>query len=336
MWRIILSAVFSLILPGIGQFINGQRWKGIIILFLTLLGTALKGIVTIIPLTLIYIWALIDALIVSYQIYQGNKEGPTFKAQWLEVLIALVIAVPLSFLANEFSKERVVVALPEEETKIKQDEEKVKQEAIQYLEEKYNDEFAIKDVSYTWKTETYYMKASSKTRPEITFSVRKTKNKPFIDTYLVSIWSEQAEEEMGSLLRPIYPKFMTYTVTARFDKDTAREVTGKEIPSYKELRKTTDKGSQTLKIFVIQNITERNKEEQIDKIFEIITYLNENNINSSLLIEFYDEKLLTTGVEEIPFSGRLEYVDSLHHVVDINEVSSIKSKEDVAAVLKKL
>ena len=336
MWRIILSAVFSLILPGIGQFINGQRWKGLIILFLTLLGTALKGIVTIIPLTLIYIWALIDALIVSYQIYQGNKEGPTFKAQWLEVLIALVIAVPLSFLANEFSKERVVVALPEEETKIKQDEEKVKQEAIQYLEEKYNDEFAIKDVSYTWKTETYYMKASSKTRPEITFSVRKTKNKPFIDTYLVSIWSEQAEEAMGSLLRHLYPKFLPYPVTARFDKDTAREVTGKEIPSYKELRKTTDKGSQTLKIFVIQNITERNKEEQIDKIFEIITYLNENNINSSLLIEFYDEKLLTTGVEEIPFSGRLEYVDSLHHVVDINEVSSIKSKEDVAAVLKKL
>ena len=335
MWRIILSAVFSLILPGIGQLINGQRWKGITILILTLIGTAVKGLVTIVPLIFIYLWALIDAVVVAYGIYKGKREVPSHKKILIEVLIALVIGVPLSFLANEFAKEEIILSVPgmEDEAKIKQDEEKVKQEAIQYLKEKYNDEFDVRDVRYTWKTGTYYMKARPKEQPEITFNVRKSKSEPFSDTYLIRVWSEQAKQEMGDLLKPIYPKYMTYTVSAGFDESTEADVAGKEIPSYQELRQRTDKGSQELKIFVIQNITPRNKEEQIDKIFQIITYLNENNIESSLLIEFYDEKLLTTGVDKIRFTGRMEYMDSLHHVLDLKEVSSIKSKEDVAAVL---
>lgn len=102
------SALFSLILPGSGQFLLGQRWRGIGILVALLVLSSL----TIWAGGALWLWALLAGIWVwniwdSYRLASGQRSRV-----WTPAILAAIIIYALSLQVTSFQVQRLVTGWP--------------------------------------------------------------------------------------------------------------------------------------------------------------------------------------------------------------------------------
>ena len=86
--RMIVGILLSLIVPGLGQFVNGQRVKGSIFLLLDFLFIVVKNGWSVAPLFVLYLVALVDVIIYGIKIHRGELQVPSGGRNWvIEVVI---------------------------------------------------------------------------------------------------------------------------------------------------------------------------------------------------------------------------------------------------------
>ena len=245
--NILIAAGLSLLYPGAGQIYNGQTRKGFwffgIMLTLWILSEMVftrlwfeRWIISTFQL-----WAIIDAIVVSIGIYRGKRDL-SFVRNWKGfVKIAIVIAVPFCLLlAKEVFARFVLFNYIEQVSKPPEDLAKVQREIMEYLENKYDQEFeVVRKAEYRPMSGYFSLVARPKENRRATFVGYKHSDGEMTDTYITALWDVQFEDEIGPLLDEMYPPQNRWEIRLSIagSKSLYEKIDPKNIPDYQEVRR---------------------------------------------------------------------------------------------------
>ncbi|SFG59246.1 hypothetical protein SAMN04488025_1546 [Planifilum fulgidum] len=201
--NIFISTVLALIYPGAGQIYNGQAKKGFWFFGIAVTLWFLSETIFIRPwfewiILLFHMWAVIDAIVVAIGIYRGKRDL-SFVRNWKGfVKIAIVIVVPLCLLLAKAALARFVLFnYIEQASEPAEDSAKVQREIMEYLEDKYGQEFeAVGEVEYSPISGYFSLDVRPKENKRVTFAVYKHSYGKMNDTYLTSLWDIQFQDEI--------------------------------------------------------------------------------------------------------------------------------------------
>ena len=205
----------------------------------------------------------------------------------------------------------------------------MKAEAEAYLQDKYGEEFYVDDIEYTWQVDTYTMRGHLKGDKSSNFAVDKEEGK-FNDAFFVHQMSQGAREEIKPYVERAFHPMMNWYSGVTVDKSEEARLAGKDL-TYPELRKETDQYKQDVKVNIPLTLTESNKTQEMEKAYQLIEYLNENEINASLEVSYYYDPVLQKekGVTEVDFTKQARYGEYVTGYLEINDVSTINTEEDL-------
>ncbi|PRX39224.1 hypothetical protein CLV97_1276 [Planifilum fimeticola] len=212
-----------------------------------------------------------------------------------------------------------------------EEKQKVKQEAEQYLKERYGEEFYVDDLHYAWQTDRWSMRVHDKNGWD--FWVFNDDGQ-FEDTYFSNRLSRDAQKEFKPIIEKTFDSLINWE-TSVIAEDEVEGQYAKSIPSYQELRKETQKYRQIIKIALATSLTEKKQEKEIEKVYRLVSYLNQNNIRALLLVFYYDPTLKEKGIREVDFTKLGDYQDYSTATLEIKDVSKIKTIKDIQRYLIK-
>lgn len=337
--RLFIAIVLSLLIPGLGQYVNGQRWKGLAFIGLTLVGIVLENTVLVMfpyIVTLLTLVSIIDAILMGLKIRRGQREAPKGTRFVVEIIVLTVVSLLVALVVDEWTiqyipnpfEELQNLAEPSEEEK-----QKVKEEAEQYLKDRYGEEFYVDNLHYTWQTDRWSMRGHLKNEEGWDFYVSKQGDQ-FMDTYFTHRISRDAEEEFKPIIEEAFDSLINWQ-TSVIAEDEVEDKYAKSIPSYQELRKETRKYRQIIRIALATSLTEKNQEQEFEKVFRLVSYLNQNHIRAELEIFYYDPAIKEKGIQEVDFTRSGEYQEYSTGLLEINDVSKIKTAKDLETYLIK-
>ncbi|MFC4075472.1 hypothetical protein [Salinithrix halophila] len=334
--RLFFAILLSLLVPGTGQFVNGQRWKGILFVGLDIICLVLKYTVSLIPMYLLYIVVLVDAVVVGIQIIRGKRETPTGKPYIVEVVVAFLIAVIVTWGVDAGAEKLTMVSLggvfPDNSIS-KQEEQKIKQEAETYLNNKYGKEFYVDQIKYTWQISTYSMRGHLRGEKDSDFLVEKEKRN-FSDTYYLHKLSKEGREEIKPQVEGSFTSLMNWDSTVTVAEQVEEQFAGQDL-SYSEIRQKTDRYQQQVQINISKSLSESNKREEMEKAYQLVDQLNQNKINASLEINYFDPSLKEEkGIDKVDFTEQLRYDDYLTAFLEVDDISQISSVQDLEEYLE--
>lgn len=105
-------------------------------------------------------------------------------------------------------------------------------EALAYLEDKYQEEFVIEERYYNFKDAKYSIMAHPLKSPKLSFIAGEggTKNEYF-DYYPEAVWTRQAESDFKEIVRDIFPNLRRFSVNTVFGEGD-KLVYQTKIPDY--------------------------------------------------------------------------------------------------------
>ena len=338
MWRLLVVAILSLILPGLAQIYHGQRIKGIIFYLINIAVVVLQGYVTSISFWVLYVVVLIDGIVFILKQQQLGKRKRSEKRAIVETAIATVAGKTILLTVNLLLYLGAhYIPLYIEQQRGESNMEQIEEEVLIYLKEKYQDEFSIIDTDYIPKTGWYTLRVKSKKRPDIDFLITKDADGEIVDTYTALIWGEQGEADIKSLLQSIYPERMYYSSTVWISEDTEEKlITDGEIPTLKQILALGYSYDLDLNIKLIKTITKHNIKTENENIKKIISYFKENNITGSLQIEYYSETVLTDNIDTVSLANQYQYTDELEYMFGPEEVEKILDEDDFIKMIMRL
>jgi hypothetical protein len=189
-----------------------------------------------------------------------------------------------------------------------EDPAKVQKEIIQYLENKYDQEFVVvQEVKYNFELGEFSLVAQPKRNKSVTFAGAKSINGNFDDTYPVALWSKQSEDEIKSLIDELYPSQERWKISSDVgtDKSLYENLDYKNLPDYQEIRKQyPDKMRSIVQIYLFKDMNEFNKGEELEKVFQLVEFFREKGIQRFYLkVSYYEEQLLKEHGRNIEVSG---------------------------------
>lgn len=216
---------------------------------------------------------------------------------------------------------------------------KLKKEAAQYLKEKYGKEFIVNKIRHSFDNQMYYMSAYPTDNPELQFSVTKRKHETsFSDTYIYTLYEQESEEELFSVVKGIYPDVWDYESEILFGEKVEEKLLQKGIPSYEEARELYPEGIRlNLKVYLIKDLNKRNKQDEVKNIWRLVQFYQDTGLQKvSLSVVYYDESLREKD-EGIPDKQkRNEYHrDYFRYLFETRDLNQIKKIEDVEKYLIK-
>lgn len=172
-----------------------------------------------------------------------------------------------------------------------------------YLENKYEKDFVIKEISFDFlHGGTYHAYAFSEDNPEVTFHVgQNSKLDEIDDAYHYEIWKYQARNEITPIIEETFPKKFNHAVEVG-DFLAPNNTKSSNVPNYKDMV--------TLEIGIAMdntNITEENKKTEMRKAFKLLEVLNEKGVNIGHFGISYKNKTLQLSPSEINSVNK--YVD---------------------------
>ncbi|PRX39845.1 hypothetical protein CLV97_1193 [Planifilum fimeticola] len=219
-----------------------------------------------------------------------------------------------------------------------EDPAKVQKEIIRYLENKYGQEFVVvREAKYNYELGEFSLIAHPKGNKRVTFVGYKSKNRGYFDTYPVALWSKQSEDEIKPLIDQLYParERWEFTSDVGTNESLYEELDHKNLPDYQEIRKQhPDKMRSIVDIFLFKDLNESNKDEELEKAFQLIEFFREKGIQRFRLeISFYEERLLREKGRDIKVSG--EYIDYLRHdiVLTHERAKKVRTPKDIEKYL---
>src|SRR5690606_16226606 len=315
--NILIAAGLSLLYPGAGQIYNGQTRKGFwffgIMLTLWILSEMVftrlwfeRWIISTFQL-----WAIIDAIVVSIGIYRGKRDL-SFVRNWKGfVKIAIVIAVPFCLLlAKEVFARFVLFNCIQQVSKPPEDLAKVQREMMEYLENKYDQEFeVVRKAEYRPMSGYFSLVARPKENRRATFVGYKHSDGEMTDTYITALWDVQFEDEIGPLLDEMYPPQNRWEIRLSIagSKSLYEKIDPKNIPDYQEVRrKYPEETAMQINMYLFKDVN--NKDEELEKAYRLIQFCRERGIKDYVIyIVYYEERLLKEKGRDIKVG--LEYVD---------------------------
>lgn len=333
------KAVFlSLLYPGLGQIYNGQLIKGfsfIIIQFFCIF--IFRVTLVFFPYTVIILWII--GMIDAYKYSISNRKNKKRNSRL--IFLYLIIGGLFAYIGGNYAWNQggKIFDKPEK------DKEIIKNQAKTYLEDKYNDNFFVKQINYEWNTKVYQMKIVSEKYPQLNFRVNvgEFSTDEIFDDYLDTVWSSQSREELEPFVIEAYSQkaiFKSYINAQQISSNFRGN-----IPEYKSARQIykDEAISQLVLIYVFKEITDLNKEEEIKKIFKIInSYKGVNVKNSSLQIIFFAPELIQNKplsiIEDNEFENfKVNFHNKINYTFTISssEMRAIESEKEVERYLTK-
>lgn len=330
--RLVLAILLSLLLPGTGQFVNGQRWKGIVFIGLDLVCITLKYTVSLIPMFLLYLVVLVDVIIVGIQIIRGQREVPTGKPYMIEVLVAVMAAGVITWVVDWGMEKLTQVSMEDQAMQgnalSKKEEQQIKQEAEQYLQDKYGKEFEVDEIKYIWQTNTYSMRGHAKGEKRSNFLVRKKKEQ-YTDAYFIHKLSAEGREEIKPRVESVFSPLLNWDSTVTVAPQEEERLAGQDL-TYSQLRQETENYQQQVKVNVPIRLTPSNQSTELEKAYQLIEHLNQNEIEASLQVFYYDPSIQEKeGIKEVDFTRQSRYGDYLTAFLEVDDVTEITSVQDL-------
>ncbi|WP_460416520.1 hypothetical protein [Planifilum fimeticola] len=333
--RLFLAIFLTLLLPGLGQLVNGHRWKGIVFIGLDFVGIVLNHTVSEIPVYLLYAVALVDAAIFGFKVQRGKLEAPKGRKFVLEVVVISILSILITGIFDEWMiqyrpnpfEELQNLGEPSEEEK-----QQVKKEAEQYLKERYGEEFYVDDLHYIWQTNRWSMRGHLTNEKGWDFWVSKY-NGQFKDAYFTHRISRDAEEEIKPQIEEAFDSLINWDTSVGIPEEIEDQY-AKSIPSYQELREKTKRYKQTITIALATSLTEKNQEQEFEEVYRLVSYLNQNNIRADMEIFYYDPSIKEKGIKKVDFTRSGYYQEYLTGLLEINDVSKVKTAKDIGKYLK--
>lgn len=179
-------------------------------------------------------------------------------------------------------------------TKTPAEKQAVRDGAVTYLEEKYNEPFEVTEVNYTWAAGTYSLTAHPKQNPRMEFSMTASDRKPtrFSEDYYLSVlWSFQLKEKLASLVNGLYPD------SGFVDAMVYQGEEGEVVKNYDDLTRGGDQRvhSQLVELIVFADLTADNLAAEKGRTLALIRELPNMMVQSKIdvKIDFYPAALNT-------------------------------------------
>ncbi|GIO25851.1 hypothetical protein [Ornithinibacillus bavariensis] len=340
MIRIVLAGFFSLVFPGIGQLFNRQWIKGIsfIVIELCLLYFATPEVWVVMIYRVIWLISIIDASVIAYLVYKGKKELHVLKG-WRAVLVvglANLIILPIALLPSLLPHISYYLAVTQM-TDAKggsaeqlQEEKKIYED---YLVETYGEEFSLGDATFNSNYGHYLVDASPKTNPNLVFGVYQDWNDKINDSYIDTLWGEEARNEVSPIIEKLYEDVWMNHVEVAIKAGSKEKILieNKQIIGFNEGRsKYPQDYYYWVELLVFQDYD--NPEQELEKLYEIITYFKNAEIQvTSFDVKYYDETLLEKEGSDI--EPGYKYNEYATHFISlnkdkINQINSIKDLEE--------
>jgi TM2 domain-containing membrane protein YozV len=339
----LIAGLLSLLFPGLGQIYNRQTKKGFVVMLLQfvliLVGVATMGILGM-PAIMLWIWGIIDALAYALKGDSKNTDQSfttSDKSLYVELGIGVVIAIVLVFLVWNIGTGIYCKPHPSKKA--------VKEDALEYLTEKYEQEFEITRVKFNcYPYNTFEIKAYSLNNPDVTITMyAPSTGDEFSDDYLDQLWDKQVSEEIKPLVKKIYPKFSAFTgsiVITRSSYDLIGELRKySKVPNYYQYKeRILNAFPLKIRLALFIELNENNKPMEMKKIYYLIQTLKKNEMkNFNINAEYYDPKLEKKGRKVLEDVSH-KFFDELQYSLNIKaeDIPSIQTPEDVTKYLKKI
>ena len=210
---------------------------------------------------------------------------------------------------------------PEEE------KQEVKKKAEQYLKERYGEEFYVDDLQYIWVSDRWIMRGHLKNEKEWDFKVSEDHGQ-FDDYYFTVRLSRDAEAEFRPQIEKAFDSLINWETSVSVP-DEIEDRYAKSIPSYRELRQKTKRYHQTIRIALATSLTKENQEQELEEVYRLVSYLNQNDIQAELEIFYYDPSIRESGIKKVDFRDRIDYEKFLTAKIEIDDVLQIKKENDL-------
>jgi hypothetical protein len=226
----------------------------------------------------------------------------------------------------------------EQASKPPEDPAKVQKEIMEYLEDKYGEEFeAVGEVEYRPYLGRFGLAVRPKENKQVTFSAFKLSSGEIQDSYLSDLWDLQFQDEIKPLIDEMYPpqsRWETYLSVAGF-QSLYEKIDPKKVPDYQEVRKKyPDETRAKIKMFLFKDMNESNKDEELEKVYRLIQFCREKGIKKyNIYIVYYEERLLKEKGRDIEVG--LEYADYRTHNISVidEEAETVRTPKDLEKYL---
>ncbi len=286
------------------------------------------------PAVVLWIWGIVDAIIYAPKRDKNQKD----KSLYVELVIGVIVAVVLIF--TSWNIGTGIYCEPHPDKKV------VKEDALEYLTEKYEQEFEITRVKFNcYPYNTFEIKAYSLNNPDVTITMyAPSTGDEFSDDYLDQLWDKQVSEEIKPLVKKIYPKFSAFTgsiVITRSSYDLIGELRKySKVPNYYQYKeRILNAFPLKIRLALFIELNENNKPMEMKKIYYLIQTLKKNEMkNFNINAEYYDPKLEKKGRKVLEEDVSHKFFDELQYSLNIKaeDIPSIQTPEDVTKYLKKI
>lgn len=304
MLRVILAGIFSFLFPGIGQIFNNQWLKGIILALveLSILYFIVPNMWITILFRVIWLYAIVDAVVIALRARRGlaKSKGLNGIQAVAGVGIAMLLVLPLAWFPTYLpdyiyslaakSEQNIEDNVPEDQMK---EEEK---EYMEYLEDKYGEKFIFTENRYDSLFDHYVFEVRPENDDELTFIVFQDEHDEFNDTYIRDIWTRDANKQFDPFINELYDNVWLYDLKVILGSGDDQQILeeNETIPSFEEsAEKYAQNYNYSVMIYVIQDMDDENMQGELERMYEVITFFEENNITAyNYEIEYYNEEII--------------------------------------------
>jgi hypothetical protein len=164
-----------------------------------------------------------------------------------------------------------------------------------YLEDKYNKEFMVEEISFNFfHGKTYQAYAYAKESPDLTFYVGQNRiTREIEDSYHYETWQKQAKEELSPIVEEIFPDHFSYAVQI-YPLNNLSISEESQILNYK--------GYSTVDIGVSMDdvdITKENRESEIERAYLLLVSIKEKGIRFNHFGISYKNKTIQLQPDKI-------------------------------------
>lgn len=162
-----------------------------------------------------------------------------------------------------------------------------------YLEEKYEKDFVIEDISFDFfNTRKYHAYAYAKEEPELLFYVGQNRyTGQTEDGYAYEVWSYEAKEEVGPIVEEYYPDHSNYGVSLIFPETEPKDFIRADYKKHA----TVEVGVSVDNI----RVNSANSETEIERAFFLLQEIKEKEIQLHHFGISYQNRTLQLQKEDI-------------------------------------
>ncbi len=325
MIQVLPAVLLSLFFPGAGQFYNRQYVKGVLFIVAYTVGLILLlltlGFIPYVA-TVIWLLSLIDAGWVARRKFKSGEDIPGNKMNRF-IVILLGTALASSAYVLTWGVYRSVFFPSKQVLK------DVEQRALNYLQDKYKEEFIVEGSSQIWATKEYIVRVHPKARTWLSFDVTEDFNRTMKDDYAGVHLADSLNKVMVPIANDIYADQAVMRIRVFTNGELRGPMSGKSITDHDVAQKVL--GSH-LYIYVFRDLTETNRDSDRADMINLVKHwqeLNRDIKKASVRVTYFPQALFEPTLSDKLAGDEFYHFESKHadqvtKYVNIDDVRQFK------------